>query len=61
MVKTLKIIAFILSVIYLILFMTKFIYHPILSEKVEGYAALFIIILALVIMVSDRRSKKNNG
>ncbi len=59
MIKTLKIIAFIFSLIYLILFIIKFVYQPILSEKTEGFAAIFIIVLALVIIVSEKLSKKH--
>lgn len=61
MIKTLKIIAFIFSLIYLTLFITKFVYQPILSEKIEGFAALIIITLLLVITVSEKLSKKDKA
>ncbi|PTJ36761.1 hypothetical protein BU027_00220 [Staphylococcus simulans] len=61
MIKTLKIIAFIFSISYLTLFITKFVYQPILSEKIEGFAVLIIIILVLVIAVSEKLSKKRQS
>ncbi|UXR38052.1 hypothetical protein MUA41_00875 [Staphylococcus simulans] len=61
MIKTLKIIAFIFSISYLTLFITKFVYQPILSEKIEGFAVLILIILVLVIAVSEKLSKKDKA
>lgn len=61
MIKTLKIIAFIFSISYLTLFIIKFVYQPILSEKIEGFATLIIIILVLVIAVSEKLSKKDKA
>lgn len=61
MIKTLKIIAFIFSLSYLTLFITKFVYQPVLSEKIEGFAAPIIMILVLVITVSEKLSKKDKA
>ncbi|RIN76475.1 hypothetical protein [Staphylococcus simulans] len=61
MIKTLKIIAFIFSLIYLTLFISKFVYQPILCERMEGFAAPIIMILVLVNTVSEKLSKKDKA